>query len=198
MTVFFAGLRSSELRGLRWEDVDLVKAELQIRQRLDRFNKSDVPKSTAGERTIPMPPMLVSALRVWKVKCPPGPQGLVFPNGAGRPENRANIVARGWIPAQIAAGVSTIVKDADGKVALDAKGEPVRKEKYGGLHAGRHFYASWCINRKVDGGLELPAKMVQTRMGHSSIVMTLDVYGHLFPSGDDGAEMAAAEKYFLT
>jgi integrase len=60
------------------------------------------------------------------------------------------------------------------------------------MHAFRHFYASWLINRKVDGGLELPLKIVQARLGHSSIVITSDVYGHLFPSTDDGKEMAAA------
>jgi hypothetical protein len=47
------------------------------------------------------------------------------------------------------------------------------------------------------GGLELPPKMVQQRMGHASIAITMDVYGHLFPRGDDGAELAAAEKALL-
>src|SRR6478672_3424902 len=69
--------------------------------------------------------------------------------------------------------------------------------KYSGLHALRHFYASWCINRKDDGGLELPAKIVQARLGHASIVMTMDTYGHLFPSQDDGAELASAERTLL-
>ena len=87
------------------------------------------------------------------------------------------------IPVQIAAGVCTIVKDTDGKVALDEDGAPVRQAKYTGLHALRHFYASWCINRKVDGGLEVPAKVVQERLGHSSITVALDTYGHLFPRG---------------
>ena len=59
--------------------------------------------------------------------------------------------------------------------------------KYTGLHALRHFYASWLINRKEDGGLGLPLKVVQHRLGHSTIQMTADVYGHLFPSGDDGS-----------
>jgi integrase len=57
----------------------------------------------------------------------------------------------------------------------------------------RHFYASWCINRKVDGGLELPAKVVQERLGHKHIAMTLDTYGRLFPRSDDGKELAEAE-----
>ena len=60
--------------------------------------------------------------------------------------------------------------------------------KYCGLHSLRHFYAIWCINRRVDGGLELPLKLVQGRMGHASIQMTADIYGRiLFPRGDDGA-----------
>jgi len=74
-----------------------------------------------------------------------------------------------WHPAQIAAGV--IAKNGSAK--------------YSGLHALRHFYASWCINRRVDGGLELPIKVVQARMGHSSIQITADRYGHLFSRGDD-------------
>jgi integrase len=101
------------------------------------------------------------------------------------------------MPAQIAAGVCTMEKDADGKVVVDAKGEPVRKAKYGGLHATRHFFASWCINRKADGGLELPGKVVQERLGHSTISMTMDTYGHLFPRGDDREELAKAESLLL-
>jgi integrase len=48
----------------------------------------------------------------------------------------------------------------------------------------------------VDGGLELPLKVVQARLGHASVTMTTDRYGHLFPHGDDGSELAAAEKLF--
>ena len=198
LTALFTGLRSSELRGLRWDDVDLSKSELQVHQRADRYNAIDAPKSEAGERTVPLPPTVVSTLREWKLACPKGPLGLVFPNGAGRVENHSNIVKRCLIPVQIAAGICTIVKDADGKVVLDAKGEPVRQAKYRGLHALRHFFASWCINRKMDGGLELPGKVVQERLGHSTIAMTMDTYGHLFPRGDDAAELAAAERLLLS
>lgn len=69
--------------------------------------------------------------------------------------------------------------------------------KYTGMHALRHFYASWCINQKADGGLGLAPKAVQERLGHSSITMTMDVYGHLFPRGDDAEELAAAEQALL-
>ena len=57
------------------------------------------------------------------------------------------------------------------------------KSKYA-LHCLRHYFASWCINPKERGGRELPAKLVQDLLGHSSIVMTLDRYGHLFPADD--------------
>jgi integrase len=125
--------------------------------------------------------MVVNTLREWKVACPKGELGLVFPNGRGRVENYSNIVKRGVLPTEIVAKVVT------GRGAA----------KYTGLHSLRHFYASWCINRRVDGGLELPLKLVQARMGHASIQMTADLYGHLFPRGDDGAELAAAERAFL-
>jgi hypothetical protein len=72
---------------------------------------------------------------------------------------------------------------------IDQHGKP----KYTGLHAFRHFYASWCINRRADGGLELPAKIVQERLGHASITITMDRYGHLFPSDDNGSELKEAE-----
>ena len=59
------------------------------------------------------------------------------------------------------------------------------------LHALRHFFCSWLIDRGR------PPKEIQTQMGHSSLVMTLDRYGHLFPKADDAAEMAAAEAALL-
>jgi len=168
---------------LRWEDVDLPHAKLHVRQRADRYNKVDKPKSESSERTVPLTPMVVNTLREWKLRCPKGDHGkleYVFPTGTGEIEYHSNILQRGLEPAQIAAKI------------VDGKGKP----KYA-LHALRHFYASWCINRAKDGGLELPLKMVQERMGHSTLAMTGDRYGHLFPSGDDGAELAKAEKLFF-
>src|SRR5215475_8922796 len=68
LTALFSGLRASELRGLRWEDVDLVKGEIHVRQRADRYNEIDAPKSEAGERTVPLPPTVLKTLREWKLK----------------------------------------------------------------------------------------------------------------------------------
>lgn len=207
LVAIFAGLRSSELRGLRWQDVDLDVRAINVTQRADEFGQIGRPKSEAGERSIPIPPMVVNALKEWQlsysrpiagrddegrpIRDTTKPTHLVFANGAGKVESHANIVNRGLLPAMIAAGVTvdTGNRDPDGK--------PVLAAKYTGLHALRHFYASWLINRPQDGGLGLPLKVVQERMGHSSITMTADTYGHLFPRADDVGELAAAEAALL-
>lgn len=62
------------------------------------------------------------------------------------------------------------------------------------IRASMRCVTTYCINRRKDGGLELPIKTVQERMGHASITITSDVYGHLFPRTDDGKEMAEAER----
>jgi len=79
---------------------------------------------------------------------------------AGHRPKRGNLLK--WVlwPTLIAAGVT----DTEGKA------------KYKGLHALRHFYASWCINRKVDGGLELPAK---SRPGAAWSFLDRNDDGHL-------------------
>jgi integrase len=196
LTAIFTGLRISELRGLRWDDIDLKRAELHVRQRADRYNTIGKPKSVAGERVIPLPPTLVSTLRKWKLACPHSELGLVFPAADGTVESYVNITRHALVPTLLAAGITAPVLDEHGKPTRDEDGKPVIEPKYG-WHSLRHFYASWCINRKVDGGLELPSKIVQQRMGHASIAITMDVYGHLFPRGDDGAELAAAEQALL-
>ena len=180
LTAIFTGLRASELRGLRWADVDLKAGELHVRQRADRYNNIGAPKTSESRRTIPLAPDLSLVLKAWKLKCSKeGDLDLVFPTSTGAIEHHKNML-RSLGPVMRGAGV--VAKDGRPKYAL---------------HAFRHFFASWCINRKVDGGRELPAKVVQALLGHSSIVMTLDRYGHLFPRGDDRAELAGAARALL-
>jgi integrase len=182
VTAVYTGLRASELRGLRWADVDFKAGELHVRQRADRFNEIGEPKSDAGHRSVPFGSVVASTLKEWKLACPKvGGLGLVFPNTQGKVENLANIINRGLVPAQTEAGIVT------------AKG----KAKYTGMHTLRHFYASWCINSTEAGGLGLPPKVVQEQLGHSSITMTYDRYGHLFPRGTDTKQRDAAEERLI-
>ena len=174
-TAAMAGLRSSELRGLRWSDLDLDVGILRVRQRADETGKMGPPKSAAGTRDIPMSPWLVNVLKRWRLECPRarGALDLVFPNGKGRVENHANIANRG-------------LYETERKLAMvNAAGAP----RYG-MHSLRHFFASLMIEQA-----HLP-KRVQEMLGHSSLQMTYDRYGHLFPA-DDGerAKMEQASAF---
>ncbi len=171
VTATFTGMRASELRGLTWADVDFDAKVIHVRQRADAWGTIGSPKSKAGRRDVPMSPMVVNALREWRLACPAGRLDLVFPNGAGNVQSLTDIHRYFWKPLQKRLG---IVGD-DGKA------------KYG-LHALRHFAASLFIEQ------EFSPKRVQTIIGHASITITYDTYGHLFPSPeDDQAKLAAGE-----
>jgi integrase len=201
LTAVFTGMRSSELRGLTWANVDLERGLVHVRQRADAYNVVGRPKSEAGNRSIPVPPIVANTLREWKLACPRRNAGtrenpmmvldLVFPTGAGNIETRGNIARRGLIPSMIAAGITVDT----GK--RDEEGNPVVAAKYTGMHALRHFYASWCINPASVGGQGLSPKVVQERMGHSTIGMTMDTYGHLFPAEDHADLLARASALLL-
>jgi integrase len=176
ITAIFTGMRASELRGLRWQDVDLDNGVIHVRQRADAWRNIGKPKSAAGSRDIPLTPMVINALSQWKGACPAGALGLVFPNGKGNIESHANIRNRFFIPLQIRCGMT-----ADSGM-VDKDGAPILDAKYG-FHALRHTAASLFIAH-----LGWTPKRVQTVMGHSSITMTFDRYGHLFEDHDSDLE----------
>jgi integrase len=159
-TSVFAGLRTSEQRGLSWDNVDFKQNLICVRQRADRYNQIGPPKSEAGVRDIPMSALLANTLKAWRLACPPGELNLVFPNGAGRVENHSNLLWRVFWPIQVAAGV-TVMRN----------GEPDAKYS---LYALRHACAALWIEQG------LGPKRIQTLMGHASIAQTFDQYGYLF------------------
>ena len=156
-TAALSGLRASELRGLIWPNVDFAKGAISVVQRADKWGTIDVTKSEAGERVVPVPALVINALREWKLQCPWRDTGkkdeegkpvaelhFVFPTGKGRVENLENIVQRHWWPLQVAAGVSVPEIDETGNpvMSVDEDGQPipVMAPKYTGLHALRHFF----------------------------------------------------------
>ncbi len=158
ITAIFTGMRASELRGLLWKNVHLDEAVIHVRQRADAWGKLGNPKSKAGNRDIPLTPMVVNTLREWRSACPAGELRLVFPNTIGNVESQANVLSRFWHPLQVRAGMITEM------------GEP----KYT-FHSLRHAAASLFIAH-----LGWTPKRVQAIMGHASVTMTFDRYGHLF------------------
>ena len=179
MTAALTGLRASELRGLPWRFVDLKAGELHVRQRADQWNVIGPPKTDGSRRTVPIGPELVSELRKWKIACPISKLDLVFPTKVGTVENHKNFYL----------GIENVMLRAG---IVDRGG----KSKFG-PHSLRHFFASWCINPKSAGGRELTPKVVQTLLGHSSIKMTMDIYGSLFRESVDRGELASSERALL-
>ena len=163
-TALFTGLRSSELRGLRWADVDLAKGTLTVRQRADRYQEIGSPKSRTSQRTIPIAGMVLNALREWKLACPFSPLDLVFPTPDGHVQLHSR-QHRGFGAVQVAAGIC----------------DHPRAPKYS-MHSLRHACASLWIEHGFS------PKRVQALMGHSTIAMTFDRYGHLWPNEADDAE----------
>ena len=110
-------------------------------------------------------------MRVWKLQCPPSALGLAFPNARGKVASYNSLKAD-YQPILLAAHVTT----------RDAEGELVGKF---GLHALRHS----CASLWIEAGLN--PKQIQAMMGHASIEMTFDIYGHLFHDDDANPRAAA-------
>ncbi len=152
------GMRMSELRGLTWDAVDFERSAITVRKRADRYCDMGNTKSKSGRRKIPMGLQMAKVLETWKVACPKGDLDLVIPNGVGNVETHSNIYNRIFTPLMVKCGIV----DGEGKLRFS-------------LHALRHAVASLFIEQGW------PPKKIQTMLGHSSITMTYDVYGHLFP-----------------
>ncbi|RUU96662.1 site-specific integrase [Mesorhizobium sp. M1A.F.Ca.IN.020.06.1.1] len=176
-TAVHTGMRASELRGLPWASVDLKGATIEVRQRADEKGKIGPPKSKAGRRTINIPAALVAILREWKLRA--GGHDLVFATEEGNAESLANIFNRAWKPIQIEAHICEPKRDGAGDIVKDEEGAPVMEPRYN-FHALRHFHASMLIADNAN------PKEVQAELGHSSIQVTYDLYGHLFSDEDAG------------
>lgn len=157
LVLAYSGMRPCEAIGLPWKDVDFEKFTLTVTQDATEDREIGLPKSASSYRTIHMPRLVMDALLVWKERCPQSPLGLVFPTGTGGVESHGNITNRGWYVLQRSCGM------------LDEHGKP----KYP-LKSLRHVRASLEIHNGAT------PKEIQALMGHSSVQVTFDVYGHLF------------------
>ena len=163
VTAAYTGLRFGELAALQAERFDALRRALRVEESLSEVRGEFVfkpPKSTASRRTVSVPSFVVEELAQHLVRYADG-SGLIFGAPSGGPIRRTNFRRRTWLPA------------VQGSV-----GEPCT------FHDLRHTHAALLIAQG-----EHP-KVIQERLGHSSIKTTLDTYGHLF----DGLDEAAAER----
>jgi integrase len=159
MLVFAAstGARAGEQWAVRWSDLDFDKEELNISRRVDVYADEGAPKSAAGIRTVPLSSQLIAMLKAWKIRSRfSKSDDLIFANRKGNFLGHDNLVKRRFLP-------------------LFDRLPTVERFNWHGL---RHFAVScW-----IEAGLA--PKTVQTFAGHASLQVTMDRYGHLFPSDD--------------
>jgi integrase len=157
------GVRAGEQWSLRWSDVDLDGAVLHVERRVDAYGEEGPPKSAAGVRDVPLSSTLVRNLREWRLQSRfSQDDDKIFPNAKGRFTCHDNLIKRRYKPTLVAAGVSGII-----------------------WHSLRHY----AVSTWIEAGLA--PKTIQTFAGHSSLQVTMDRYGHLFPSEDHKAAMDA-------
>jgi len=172
------GLRPEELYGLRMADVDLPNRRLTVNQVLAKTRRKKgekvarfqfgPPKTDRSRRTIDFPrfvaDLLVSEIHEVKdVRLLAGESwqenGLLFPSQVGTPLEERNVLRRF-------------------QIMCEASGLPKLR-----LYDLRHTHASLLIHEGVH------PKKISERLGHSSIKLTMDTYGHLFEGSDrDSAE----------
>jgi integrase len=153
-TAFFSGLRRGELQALCWSDVDLEQNLIQVRQAWDRRAGLIEPKSRSGKRRVPLTQALRRHLVAHRLQQGPGGSGFVFANRHGRPFDPGTVVNRAR------------------KTWREAGLKPLT------LHDCRHTYAAYMIAAGIN------TKALSTYMGHASITITIDRYGHLLPGNE--------------
>ena len=131
-------------------------------------------KTEASKRPIPIDPYIAEDLLSWyRTTKYNRPEDYVFATDAPRAGKK-----RGKQPVWLSKVMSYHIQPAAKRLGIT---------KRIGWHTFRRTYTTLLHANGED------VKVVQELLGHSSIVMTLDRYGHLFPRGDDRAELAAAE-----
>jgi integrase len=173
-TALFTGMRRSELLALHWQDVDFILSQVYVSRSLHQLRDGSYvfrPTKTAkGRRTVALPPSAILVLNEHRGKQERDramlgislkDDDLVFSALNGKPI-RPNTITRAWPMLAVRAGLKAIR-----------------------LHDARHTHASLMLKQGIH------PKIVQERLGHSTIAITLDTYSHVSP----GLQQAAAKSF---
>jgi len=182
--LMFAGLRISEFRGLWLESCDFGSPVpfVKIVRRADQFGVMGSVKSAASLRKIEIGQQTAAAVRAW-LPARPDNTSLVFPSNAGTIWDYHNFWNRFWVPLMNETGLVT-KKPASKTIRQATKANEAFKQPAFGPHTLRHVYASLQIAQNVS------PKRLQKLMGHSTLKLTLDTYGHLWPDETEDRERA--------
>ena len=166
------GLRRGEALGLRWSDVDLDVGRAQIVQTVTAIGWQihiGQPKTQAGKRPIALDPLTVCVLRDHRARLVAGGSvafdGLVFASDSGGPVHPEHMY------------------QAFKRAVLRHKLPRIP------LHGLRHTWATIALQSGVH------PRVVQERLGHSNIAITLQTYSHVLPTMHDEAAATVAATF---
>lgn len=170
----FTGMRRSELLALRWCDIDLLMCQIYITRTLHHLRNGDTiikaPKTARGSRMVSLSPSAALMLREHK-----GQQGLLLAaSGTQLKEDDfvfQDLAGKPFLPDTVTHSWAKLIKRI-GLVGIR-------------LHDARHSHASLMLKQGIH------PKIVQERLGHASIQVTLDTYSHVAP----GLQEAAAIRF---
>lgn len=151
------GLRTGELVGLKWEDVDFERKVLSISRSMEYRHSSKVwrigePKSASGYRTIPLTDEAIRLLKDQKVK-----------------NSRINIIPIEWCEYVFLCRKGTPIKNSTYDTGLYKICNKASIKPFA-MHVLRHTFATRCI----EGGMK--PKTLQKLLGHSNIGITMNLY----------------------
>ncbi len=160
-------MRLGELLGLQWKEVDLDTARLRVRRRANNRGKLlEGAKSKRSLRTVSLPPIAVEALKAHK-------------SFLAEEKKRWDGV---WTDMDLvfpaATGLVQQLSSHTWRLTKLCQSFGIKVT----MHGLRHTHASLLIHRGVH------PKVISERLGHSSIAITMDTYGHLFPDMGEAAE----------
>lgn len=173
-TALFTGMRRSELLALHWSDIDFIFSQVYVNRSLHQLKDGTYiftqPKSAKSRRAIALSPSAILTLKEHREKqaleramlgIPLKDDDLVFSTPEGQPL-RPDSVSYAWVMLAARTGIKVIR-----------------------FHDARHTHASLMLKQGIH------PKVVQERLGHSSIQITLDTYSHVVP----GIQEAAAARF---
>lgn len=173
--IAMTGCRRGEALGLRWADVDVDEATVAITHQRTIAGSHVVegsPKTKAGARTVALDAATVAALRAWRAQ--QSAERLFM--GAGWPDTDLVFThpdGGGLWPQNVTAKFRAIAQELELPLI--------------GVHGLRHSAATWMIGSGVS------PKLVQQRLGHADVSVTLGLYSHVMPGHDHDAAEALAK-----
>jgi integrase len=162
------GMRRGELAALRWRSIDLNAGQLAVVASTEQVGRStrDKPPKSGRARTVALPALVIDELRQHRIH-----QAEALLRLGVRQDDATHVCARAdgapWRPSVLTLAFTRL---------LQSSGLPRVR-----FHDLRHTHATLMLAANIH------PKVVQERLGHASIAMTLDLYSHVVPGMQEEA-----------